>query len=122
MEVKITITDGAAMLGPQMSGGGVGPSQAQTPASDTSTHGGAPDDLVSKAAILGALNAGPAPSSFATSSPPGAPQPFIGGTIDEFGQGPGIGQTVTESAGGALAAGQFMETHTAVVSNARDGT
>ncbi|CAB3809605.1 hypothetical protein LMG28614_07082 [Paraburkholderia ultramafica] len=118
MEVKITINDGAATISPQMSGEGVVPFQAQAPASGAAWQGGVPEDLASKAAILGALNAGPAPSSFATSSPPGAPLPFIGGAIGELGHGPGIDETATESAGGAPGAGQFMETHTAVVSDA----
>ncbi|MBB5471116.1 hypothetical protein HDG32_007272 [Paraburkholderia sp. CI2] len=120
MEVTITISDGATGKPSLPQAEGVSRTQTPQKGPDTTMQGVVPDDIASKAAALGALNAGPAPSSFPTIAESGAPLPFVAGSISELALGGGLGQPVTESAGGAPNSDRSMETHTIVVSDNAD--
>jgi len=113
MEVKITITDGGVISEPpQVSREGTTQVQAQPAVVTIAT----PETIATKAAELGAINAGPAPSFMGADTQLGAPAPFVTGTVSETGIGPGMGTGAPESAGAAPSSGQFMETFIASVS------
>ena len=117
MEIRITITDtGLTTSSPELLSAGV----AQAKSSHQSATAAPPEQIGTKAAQLGALSAGPAPS-FMASTQPGAPVPFMTGPSSAISMAAGIGHGAAESAGAAPGSGQLMKPFITADSNLGGG-
>jgi len=120
MEIRITITDtGLTTSSLELASTGV--AQPPVKSSHQTATAAPPDQIGTKAAQLGALSAGPAPSFMASSTQPGAPAPFMTGPSSAISIAAGIGHGAAESAGAAPGSSQLMKPFITAGSNSGGG-
>jgi hypothetical protein len=116
MEIRITITDTGS---PELACTSV--AQPQVKSSHETATAAPPKQIGAKAARLGALSAGAAPSFMASSTQPGAPAPFMTGPSSTISIAAGIGHGAAESAGPARGSGQLIKPFNTAGSNSGGG-